>query len=121
MAKKEAKQEEKPIVRDWVEDGLHWFEHATLECMFALPERITVRVFEQWTVAKLAAVDGGATSAIASRWIGAVDIIKAWECDMLPDFCATIDDIANEQLAVINWVGMAVHNHMLGMVTIPKN
>lgn len=97
------------------------FYNEALACRFTLPERITVRVHQQWLDARDEARAAGASSLLSLNWVSAAGIIEAWECEALPDYKAGLDDIADEQLAIINWVGSTVYARINELVSVPKN
>jgi uncharacterized protein (DUF1684 family) len=97
------------------------FEHPALGCKFSLPEKFTARTHQAWVDAREAAKADGATSALAVNWIGAIAIIDEWECETLPNHLDDLDEICNEQLAVIKWVGDDVAYYIITLLSVPKN
>jgi hypothetical protein len=97
------------------------FEHPALGCKFTVPEKFTARIHQAWVDAREAAEKEGATTALSVNWAGALAVIEEWECEKLPDRYSDLDDIYNEQLAIIKWVGDEIVYYIITLLSVPKN
>jgi hypothetical protein len=97
------------------------FKHEGLDCSFTLPDPFTLGDVEKWRAGTDLALQSGAKTELATRWLAAREIITDWECEALPDVMMESDEISGEQLRVIAWVGAEVQRHVLLLLTVPKN
>lgn len=89
------------------------------DCTFTIPDRPTVRQQLAW----FGAAGGRDPSDVYDRyWEGAKQLIQTWQCDALPDYKVSLDEISNpSQASVILWAGVAVWRFMNELEDIPKN
>lgn len=101
------------------------FVNKELKCKFSLPEPLRMRHVEQYEVARDTARAAGARFAPAINWVGALDLLEGWECEVLPDpEGLTPEDLADVHgpvLQIIVWVASTVATHIMSELFIPKN
>lgn len=101
------------------------FVNKELKCKFSLPEPLRLRHVEAYEKARSEAREAGAQFAASINWVGAVEILEGWLCEVLPDPKAlTPEDLADvhgEALQVVMWVAGQVAIHVIKQLFVPKN
>lgn len=95
------------------------FEREEPQCSFEIPDRPTVRQQLEY----FSATAGAAGNQMLIRfWAGATQIITKWECEVLPDYKASLDDLTSpKQTDIIVWAGVQVRNFFNTLDDVPKN
>lgn len=95
------------------------FKSKQHKCKFTIPEKITVRQQLEY----FSAIGGVWDKNTLTRWwIGATQLIQAWECKTMPDFNVDIDEVSDPAITdIIVWAGTAVRGHINSLDEIPKN
>jgi len=99
------------------------FKNERLKTSFRLPEPFTVRDHDEWEEARSEAMLAGAKSNLTVNWLSATAIIKDWQSEIIPDVVFTLQEtqeLSNEQIAVVSWVGTVVIGYVVGLLTVPK-
>lgn len=101
------------------------FKNEKLGCKFSLPEPLRMRHVEAYEEARDQARVNGAQFSPSTNWIGAVALIRDWECEALPDpkklTSEDLDETHGKVLRIVMWVGGQVATHVMGELFIPKN
>ena len=95
------------------------FKRVNPDCVFTVPDRITVR--QQLAYYSTAA--GLPDKKMFERtWEAAVDLVTDWECVLFPDYKQSLDEVTSPKIAeIIVWAGQQVRTHINSLDAIPKN
>lgn len=101
------------------------FYNEALGCRFTLPEPFRLRHVEQYDAGRDKARAAGAQFAPSINWVGAMEILENWDCEILPDpHKLSPDDLRDthgEALQIVMWVSSQVNVYVLAKLYIPKN
>lgn len=101
------------------------FYNEALGCRFTLPEPLRLRHVEQYEAGRDKARAAGAQFAPSINWVGTMEILESWDCEMLPDprklSPNDLGDTHGEVLQIVMWVGSQVNVYVLAKLYIPKN
>jgi len=101
------------------------FYSEALGCRFTLPEPFRLRHAERYEAGRDKARAAGAQFAPSINWVGALEILEEWECEVLSDphklSPADLEDVHDQALQVVMWVGSQVNVYVLAKLYVPKN
>lgn len=88
-------------------------------CNFEIPDRPTVR---QQILYFGAATGLERIDSMLRYWEGAKQLIQKWECEVMPDYKISLDELTDPtQAQIVMWAGLQVVQYMNGLDDIPKN
>lgn len=97
------------------------FRNEKPKCVFAVPEKITVR---QQLAYYSAAGTVDKNMILENSWSAAKQIIvpQSWKCEVMPDINASLEELTSPLATeVILWAGAKVREYLSDFENLPKN
>lgn len=97
------------------------FENEKLGCSFEIPDKLTVR--QQLTFwQSVSDAEASAGSFSARNWEAGQPLIVNWQCEVLPDRTASLDEMTDpKQAQVVSWASNQIVMYIVGLDGLPKN
>ena len=94
------------------------FKRENPSARFSVPDKITVRQQLQY----FSEARSADRPVFERLWVGASLLITDWECEIMPDYKISLDDISDPNVTdVLIWAGLAVMRHIDSLDNISKN
>ena len=94
------------------------FTNADFGAKFRVPDRPTVR--QQLAYFSEAGMARG-KEMFERLWLGALALAEGWECELLPDPKANLDELTDPKIVqLLLWAGLVVEAHMNRLEEVPK-